>query len=81
MSIFCNNHIELWVLDIADYESEVSFSKFKMADPIWRTPTKKISGISAKIEKKMGFVIYKQEFELICIKIKKNKNGDSNMAD
>ena len=34
-------------------------------------PTKKISGISAKIEKKMGFVIYKHEFELICIKITK----------
>lgn len=73
MLIFFEKYMELWVLDIADYESEVTFSKFKMADPIWRTSTKEISGISSKTEKKEGFVIYEHEFELICIKIKKMK--------
>ena len=27
----------MWVFGVADYESEVSFAKFKMADPRWRT--------------------------------------------
>ena len=29
------------VFRVADYESEVRFSKFKMADPIWRSKFKK----------------------------------------
>ena len=29
--------VTIWVFGVADYESEVRFSKFKMADPIWRS--------------------------------------------
>ena len=28
--------VTIRVFGVADYESEVRFSKFKMADPIWR---------------------------------------------
>ena len=33
----------IWVFGVADYESEVRFSKFKMVDSIWRTKVKEIS--------------------------------------
>ena len=29
--------VTIWVFGVADYESEVRFSKFKMADPTWRS--------------------------------------------
>ena len=29
--------VTIRVLGVADYESEVRFSKFKMVDPIWRS--------------------------------------------
>ena len=29
--------VTIKVFGVADYESEVRFSKFKMADPIWRS--------------------------------------------
>ena len=35
--------VSIRVFRVADYESEVGFSKFKMADSIWRTKLKKIS--------------------------------------
>ena len=36
-------NLYVWLYGIADYESEVRFSKYKMADSIWRTKFKKIS--------------------------------------
>ena len=36
-------NLYIWVFGVADYESEVRFSKFKMVDSKWRTKWKKIS--------------------------------------
>ena len=32
------------VFEVADYESSITFKKFKMADPIWQPDRKKNSG-------------------------------------
>ena len=42
-SVYKRYNLYIWVFGVADYESGVRFSKFKMADSICRTKFKKIS--------------------------------------
>lgn len=44
----CFENLYPRVFQVADYESEDRFSKFKMADPIWRTKISKFLQFSRK---------------------------------
>ena len=49
-------------IGVADYESDVSFLKFKMADPIWRTIFRKFNVIRLKLVIESAILNFKKGF-------------------
>ena len=52
------------VFGVADYESDVSFPNFKMADPIWRMTFLKNNEICLKLFTREVFGVAKNEYDI-----------------
>ena len=68
--------VTIKVFGVADYESEVRYSKFKMADPICRSKFSK----KGKLMLNFGYKGFWDRWLRIWSQIFKIKNGGSNMA-